>query len=140
MPANLPINGRISLTRDEHRKGGLRRTRTKRLKELEVKQESHFSWYPIAGDRVALWTIEEFHHTTGYARGDRTSYAAFTVAELGALLGKAPRDEFVEAYLDVMSLLHEQLDMSQMAHNLITQPDIPAQMLIYLLENKLVTV
>lgn len=101
----------------------------KRLEELRVKQESLFFWENLNGE----WGLTIADEAT------RDVVSAFTVAEVGEMLSKASRKSFEIAYSEVMDLVPADVQSVQMAHNLMTQPDIGTKMLIYLLENKLIT-
>ena len=111
----------------------------KQLKKLGVEQESQFYWVRIAGK----WKVQWFNFGKKFSeevakRKDLIS--AFTVAELGEMLEKTKQINFIKAYLSVMDLeeYHIKNDYALMAHNLMTQPNISAEMLIYLIENNLI--
>lgn len=112
----------------------------KRLKKLGVRQESYFAWYlyPVQDDGDALTVLRR---QTGIEKIRCNDWvAAFTVAELGSELGRASTFDFQKAYMEVMDLDEDQFFALQAMHNVMTQPDIPAQMLIYLLESSLIKV
>ena len=120
---------------------------SKKLEKLGVKQESLFYWDE---DELVAKTALGFTtfgcegpggESNWYDLEEATDelFSAFTVAELGEILYKAHIDDFKKAYLVVMDLSEESMIDVQMAHNLMVQPDISAGMLIYLLENKLLT-
>lgn len=127
----------------------------RRLKELGVKQESVFSW------SAREWmdgTIKEdaWHITTTPFRDDIPSFhsedydehiAAFTVAELGELL---PTFIDIEGFNRVFetwkepqgwqcAYKHHSGDGDYALMEALTEADARAKMLIYLLENNLIT-
>ena len=103
---------------------------SKKIKKLEIFQESYFEWQKYSWG----WQVAK---TQDHA--DQIDYvAAYTVTELGEMLSKINRINFAKAYLDAMHLEVVDVDSVQMAHNLMTQPDISALMLIYLKNNKLI--
>lgn len=132
----------------------------KRLKELGVKQESLFWWYPNyvnidmaidAGDRSLEGQIHGWDIT--YLAGEMTTespdlISAFTVAELGELL---------PSFIDDEAGMHHYLEFEKYNDGLWhyyygpvkpmetetnnpsdTEADARAKMLCYLLENKLI--
>ena len=107
---------------------------SKRLKELNVKQESYFTWSK-AMDRNA-WRIE---NTQFFAVDRRRDISAFTVAELGEML---PIDTC--SWRNIASRYvckwtqgqHQEYEQTEFAD---TEANARAKMLIYLLENKLIT-
>jgi len=117
----------------------------KRLKELGVKQESIFYW------SVALPETSESESElnllskiqpmlTQEEWGDKfTSYSAFTSAELGEIFSTIGSDLFIKAYGEVFNFRGTQLVGTLGVINLIRRPDMTAKMLIYLLENNLIT-
>lgn len=109
---------------------------SKRLKELGVPQDSLHAWSKKYHTRD-VWTIIGGTAVEEWVGEERA--AAFTVAELGEILGKVARPHFFAAYCAVMDLFPSQVVPSQMVQNLMTDPDIAAQMLAYLIENKLIT-
>lgn len=115
----------------------------KKLKELGVKQQSLFYWkYTDAplkdGSRWGL----EGGREADELMNELDMHSAFTVAELGEMLSKAQKKDFIKAYCEVMGFadINHSEDVSRDMHNVMTQPDIAAGMLIYLIENKLITV
>lgn len=114
----------------------------KRLKELGVNQESYFHWYDSK-------PTAQLH--TGVFAGD-WFYAAFTVAELGEML--PARLTEVEGVHRVARLAMEKQDTrwnvvyicaecgGRIFEPMLadTEADARAKMLIYLIENNLVTV
>lgn len=97
----------------------------KRLKELGTKQESLYSWqyYPHT-DSYALQTMPV---------GSGLNIAAFTVAELGEMLPRACEYHHVlpTAWVVRYEAWEEMAD---------TEADARAKMLIYLIENHLITI
>jgi hypothetical protein len=111
----------------------------KRLKELGVKQESYFYWQvPNSGNLENKEDgVEIVHYPTGKFWD---YYSAFTVAELGELLPspgvlgwleifKKEDGNWMVRYSDTGYRIEEDLN----------EAEVRAQMLIYLLENNLIT-
>lgn len=134
---------------------------SKRLKELGVKQESHFKWciwdkedmfYTDEKDR--LYTQEQWEdYTDEYNPPESEFYSAFTLAELGELLpykividgkeyyyreGKQSSYEWVRytTEFDLSGIAHEEQGGIKNGTN---RADARAKVLIYLIENKLIT-
>lgn len=112
---------------------------SKRLKELGVKQESYF-WYRAFTDKdEQLYFVLGHHDSQAMFQRD---YSAFTVAELGEIL-----PEFVESYkshdegFNWFCRKFEEGDILKYTalENADTEADARGKMLIYLLENKLIT-
>ena len=113
---------------------------SKRLKDLGVKQESLFYWN--------LWhgQMDDFMYQVWYGkpvkRGDgvlsEDTCSAFTVAELGNMLGAT--DCLQKAYNHVFNVSKSRAITELGLQMCMTNPDIGSVMLIYLLENKLITV
>ena len=101
------------------------------LKELGVKQESTFSW--CRGDDAATFGIG-YSSVTAQAYV-REFYSAFTVAELGEMLPDRYLDE-IKRLVDRWFFPEEYDVLGNMQ---FTEADARAKMLIYLLENKLLT-
>lgn len=106
----------------------------KNLKELGVKQESYFSW--------AEYTDEDGHQVVGIVTNPGTYsadyYSAFTVAELGEMLPtKNENWQTSKAYNDKWFIVDYKNSIKPMYAD--TEADARAKMLIYLLENKLIT-
>jgi uncharacterized protein YaeQ len=108
-----------------------------KLKELGVKQESLCCWY--TGTKPAtLWREDALEVQSQFFNLEKYTYAAFTVAELGELLTKANYNWqtakfkngrwFIADY--VAELPNAEAD---------TEADARGKMLVYLLENKLIT-
>ena len=107
----------------------------KRLKELGVKQESYFKWqFSFNGGDSKIWNVFPFWHSE--INGSPKVTAAFTVAELGEMLKDCKHDLpshirdgqwEQDAYFPDVSLPAD------------TEADARAKMLVYLLENKLIS-
>jgi len=124
----------------------------KRLKELGMKQESLFFYaqtFPLKnkewGWRLRCHVNDGFR---GYATPDQTTElgsdsgtaCAFTVAELGERLKNAGAKATMKAY----SHLYDFREGTEMVGalgllRLLTDPDALAKMLVYLLENNLIS-
>lgn len=126
---------------------------SKKLKSLGVKQESLFKWnvpnekqgeeydYPKNELKPRLFSHDEWErYTEDYIPPEGEMYSAYTVAELGEMFEPIRRGQFERAYCDFMALTPSQVEADKylMAHNLMTDSNIAAGMLIYLLENKLI--
>jgi hypothetical protein len=120
---------------------------SRKLKELGVKQESLFSWKP---DRPQIPTLTEAEQlATQWKLFDSASgtgdYAAFTVAELGEML-PANIQETNKKILYWKQIREGKTDwyagvLEELAWVVAgTEADARAKMLIYLLENKLISV
>lgn len=96
----------------------------KKLKELDVKQESLFSWYKGEVRRGNQLTQE-------LTRGE-PPVSAFTVAELGNIL--YPKIEKLKA-----SDIPDEFILGDENFSQNFKADFWAKMLVYLLENKLIT-
>ncbi len=105
----------------------------KRLKELGVKQESHFSWYV---EEEALTVTHEID-------GDGEIVAAFTVAELGEILPNMLYEKYVLDQIKMTDggygLAYRDGSDFEANASADTEADARAKMLIYLLKNKLIT-
>ena len=121
----------------------------KRLKELGVKQESYWYWYNGKGFELQPTLV---HPSNPYKK----VASAFSVAELGEMLPMhhnygAPQsgkcnagDQYCADYVHWYNLWHKQaeykryrLPSNEFVSN--TEADARAKMLIYLIENKLIT-
>lgn len=111
----------------------------KRLKELGVKQESLLWWvkntrnddrYEVRRNALALDSLTLQGPT----------YAAFTVAELGEMLWKqASPEDILKAYGEVWNVRDTRYITPEGLVRCMEDPTIGATMLIYLIENKLIT-
>lgn len=128
----------------------------KKLKELGVKQESHFQWeiYFYFGKGRLIW--EDYHKGMPiYDTADVRQYyyySAYTVAELGGMLPVRVDSDSFEGYLQ--SNKDRTISSKKVFWNVYyrtvdgiyihkvtadTEANARAKMLIYLLENKLIT-
>lgn len=120
----------------------------KRLKELGVKQESLFVWMQPYEDRD--WEIYY-----DYKSSSDIYYSAFTVAELGEMLpdyilrGKGENNSFFQFDFDKGGRKYDVRYAHWIEDNQLetdfevrgsTEADARGKMLIYLLENKLITI
>lgn len=131
---------------------------SKKLKELDVKQDSYFWWanayncYGTANyiphhDTFFVYPYEELPEDAYFKEYGGEKYAAFTVAELGELLPDAVvidgKKHFISAYLKD-HLGHYMIEMrcinqgADVIYSCETEADSRARMLIYLIENKLI--
>lgn len=128
-----------------------------RLKELGVKQESLFGWYKVwrgASDSSTGRNIYEWQ-LMPYEEGDKVNEfaAAFTVAELGMMLPQTISDDEDGSVFQLyvikkddgwyVSYRYEypKHDYASIyVEEAPTEADARAKMLIYLIENKLITV
>lgn len=126
-----------------------------KLKELGVKQESFFIWKQCINKQLACYQIPTVSTHKNVDNDDEIIASAFTVAELGEMLpsglskdGKNYRIHIVNGnglkYLDYVTyengtptFLLQGYPM--LANSKDTEADARAKMLIYLLENKLIT-
>lgn len=125
---------------------------SQRLRELGVRQESAFGWVEVLENEAKTTTLHIYYkkdeHPEDYAfvTGDevRDFFAAFTVAELGEMLWNAFEKNgwhlLYMAYGEVFDFKDTQRIGDLGILNLMRRPDMAAKMLIYLLENKLITV
>lgn len=118
----------------------------KKLKALNVKQESYFTWCINSGKSellhnhsVALAVRDKLHDFEG-------NYAAFTVAELGEMLPKRMGPKLSHlvfragAESDGMKWMVYYSDSKSQIETANTEADARAKMLEYLIVNKLVKV
>lgn len=116
-----------------------------RLRDLGVKQESLFYWTrpPESDDIYVCWYWENMSTASGETV-DWEQISAFTVAELGEMLWtafeKAGWDLLYKAYGEVFDFKGTQRIGDLGIVNLMRKPDMAAKMLIYLIENKLITI
>lgn len=102
----------------------------KRLRELGVKQESVFWWCdPSDGEKADVGFIRDNH--VGY----KVYYSAFTVAELGEMLGS--RINSITYYSNLKKYCWEK-ETKPVYVNSDTEADARAKMLVYLLENHII--
>jgi len=107
----------------------------KRLRDLGVKQES--LWYWVIGHPKLDAFLTHYEDYTG---PNIKSYSAFTVAELGEMLPVAPFH--CECYVSKgqrKRLITERITSAFHTEFSDTEADARAKMLIYLIEQKLVT-
>ena len=105
---------------------------SRKLKELGVKQESLFWWIaPESPDRPLLYYG---HYDNAFNKTNHAFiFSAYTVAELGELLGK----KMLETYRNAGHVLLSSYGLPQFLEP--TEADARAAMLVYLIENKLIT-
>ena len=108
------------------------------LDKLGAKEESLY-WHKIPNKKCRNGAVDEIVQFPIKSKWF-DFYRAYTVAELGNILGEATDIMFIGAYLKIMRLKEFDIEHSYslVAHNLMTQPDISAQMLIYLLKNNFI--
>lgn len=105
----------------------------KRLKELGVPKESYFKWHSVKGDREKDCYVT--HDDAGYGY---ELCAAFTVAELGEMLPH--KYQMVKGVSGDSWLVCQNGKMLTGPNSIAkTLADAMAQMVIYLIENKLVS-
>jgi len=116
----------------------------KKLKELGVNQESLFWWKDAFYDKDGRFIDEhEWHIANRHDITDTSvvgACSAFTVAELGYILGMTTSDRLQRAYGHVFNVPGTRFISPTGLHACLTRPDLCAKMLIYLIENKLITV
>lgn len=125
-----------------------------RLKELGVKQESLFWWEPTSNRKDAKWSLQlcEFYcdcsyddhcdaEPSGYTYNREDCISAFTVAELGEMFNRQGVGGFRSALLGKDGWICFATTVKSGEHNerADTEADARAKMLIYLLENRLIT-
>lgn len=115
----------------------------KRLKELGVGQESLFWWveYTDGHGKEESWSVE--NNRAGY----KQFISAFTVAELGEMLPnnvnkyhwRGNKTDKGKAYeIKYRRLVNHKLEVLRIKRD-VTEANARAKMLIYLLENNLIT-
>lgn len=106
---------------------------SKELYDLGVRVESVFWW----GNFSVGWELVHGDNAEKYGE-----FPALTTGELGKKLGKAGQEYLMEAYCEVMDVspLYTSRNTFFVAHLLMTEPDIAAKMLIYLIKNNLITI
>lgn len=103
----------------------------KRLKELNVKQDSLFYWLELLTAPVII--LEK-----GYTLGIECQYSAFTVAELGAILPDGSYT-YNRRNNDWICSCPKNIDGDDWFHSFDnTEANARAKMLIYLIENGLI--
>ena len=111
----------------------------RKLKELGVKQESLFEWrkYSLL-DEYTLLLVENPDVDIAVLSGTlQDIVSAFTVAELGYILCRFAPENLMAAYGVVMNVPDTQVITATGLQLCMAQPNIPAKMLIYLVENGL---
>lgn len=104
-----------------------------RLKELGVKQESYFRW---VGDSV--WSEDQLSEYETF-RTPKERYSAFTVAELGEMLPRYTFTRRTHKLVPERWICINDAGLPEKEAFANTEADARAKMLIYLLENKLIT-
>lgn len=122
-----------------------------KLKELGVKQESLFYWWVFKNRKKVVIEHQLHDPQCSYQRYDyrtpTTSCSAFTVAELGEMLPLDVHDEIrgiINLYIfkrteNEWAIYYQNRDEVVLAQIAETEADARAKMLIYLTENKLLT-
>jgi hypothetical protein len=115
---------------------------SKKLKELEVQQESEFYWYcDEERDDVDVLNWTDLNRTDGGAGYWTHKYSAFTVAELGEMLPSGMQSNKIDQPTDKPKVRKN--EWHSWAWNFKpsffgeTEAESRAKMLIYLLENDL---
>lgn len=115
----------------------------KRLKELGVKQESLFYWYNKDDRNFLSEMTPNYSVTDGFI-----PFSAFTVAELGEMLPNIVMKDEQDWWFETLKngsgtswmVCYEAKDESDViVFHADTEADARAKMLIYLLENNLIT-
>ena len=102
----------------------------KRLKELGVKQDALY-WWSTHTIPSTLWNRADLDNSLEEYEGPAFStYAAFTVAELGEFVKDIPRS--------VAGKIPDKFMLNDSNSELMFSADFWAKMLIYLVENKVV--
>ena len=115
-----------------------------KLKKLGMKQKSLFYWIKFLGNDECVW-----YYSPAYLdhQNDKETISAFTVAELGEMLPVKAQD----VYHEILTTKEgSEYGWTCAIHNVVsgkyykkfvanTEADARAKMLIYLLENGLVT-
>jgi hypothetical protein len=108
-----------------------------RLKELSVKQVSYFKWVLRRG----TWSVWDEGMRSEYETGIEKEYsAAFTVAELGEML-PPERSSFMDENSGKWKMYIHSVMTGSVSKIIAerTEAHARAKMLVYLLENKLIT-
>ena len=113
----------------------------KRLKELGVKQENEFYWRETKANFVkelgGTVLLDKSYLPLTSKR--YLAFSAFTVAELGEMLGGVNEDYILTAYGKVFNVPDTKFITGYGLYQCLTEPNILAKMLIYLLENELIS-
>ena len=114
-----------------------------RLKELGVKQESIFEWCIAEGGKEVDY-FRAYKEDAYYCEQDMCGWnhayvSAFTVAEIGNLIIDVDSDVIQVTYNFVFNVEGSHFITTTGLQILLTEPDLCAKMLIYLLENNLIT-
>lgn len=117
---------------------------SRKLKKLGVKQESLFYWCrPEEAARVnenfVCWYSQSLSTPTGETK-DWEQISAFTVSELCFLIARAKFEDVMKAYGYVFNVPDTEVITIRGLLGCMTDPDIAANMFIYLIENGLITV
>lgn len=122
---------------------------SQRLRELGVPQESLFSWIytdaPLAdGSRWKLVVTSSLGDSHWELGGEKDTYSAFTVAELGEMLPEEVTIKGEDCSLEMVnpkwySIRSLALGKLKVSFEADTEAEARAKMIIYLLENKLIT-
>lgn len=121
-----------------------------RLKELGVKQDAYFTWQNTRDGYLFLWSETDYEHRSVSGDRDGLCASAFTVAELGKMLP----DDVVSTFEDML-LTSKAGSEWKVWYAAFEDPEFPfdfkfeqiapteadarAKMLIYLLENNLIS-
>lgn len=106
----------------------------KKLKELGVKQESHFYWVEMYEEPAQLFDLSWALDPRRLANEQYRNVSAFTVAELGEMLPFGYYSRRGTRGFTCGTLNNENYGTRRG----VTEADARAKMLIYLLENKLI--
>ena len=105
------------------------------MKKLGLKQNSYFYWSNRFDGTFKLEN-KEF-----YKIDKRSDISAYSIPELAEMLKETNRTDLIEAYLEVMDLEKYQIlendHIALMMHNIMSQPNTVAQIIIHLKENNL---
>ncbi len=108
----------------------------KHLKELGVKQESIYHWFISGTKEPSL--VGHTQPATEWFDGEIGYISAFSVAELGEMLGEREPAYFEDG--EWKNTGYYDLPEGRVKIVADTEADARAKMLIYLLENKLITI
>jgi hypothetical protein len=104
---------------------------------LGVKQESLFVWVHCWDNKKGLgWRLFQSDEDDTV----NIKVTAYTVAELGSMLGQTTSENILRAYGEVFNVPDTRVVTPEGIQLCMAKPDIGAQMLIYLLENNLITI